>query len=116
MPDHSVSIERTLLEKLDRGIELQYLYLRPRETLGLTGPISAAEVSQALWSLIRRGLAYIGIEGHQVDFWHVRLTDVGRAALQDYDINPHDADSYLKRLAERVPALTQLPQLRGFEG
>ena len=61
---------------------------------------------EAVWALIGQGLAYIDYSQPAVENWSLHLTDAGRAAADDEEVNPNNPENYLNRLSKDVPELS----------
>lgn len=68
--------------------------------------IRRASVMEAVWALIGQGLAYIDYSQPAVENWSLHLTDAGRAAADDEEVNPNNPENYLNRLSKDVPELS----------
>ena len=68
--------------------------------------IGRASVMEAVWALIGQGLAYIDYSQPAVENWSLHLTDAGRAAADDEEVNPDNPENYLNRLSKDVPGLS----------
>ncbi len=64
---------------------------------------TSPEIMAAVWSLVAQGLAYIDYSQPAPENWKLFLTESGRAAARDEEINPDSSGDYLKRFDERVP-------------
>ena len=63
-------------------------------------------VMQAFWALVSRGLVYIDMIGQSAENWSAFLTDAGRAALKDEELNPDLPTGYFTRTEELIPELS----------
>ena len=66
------------------------------------------QVMEAVWSLIAQGLAYIDYSQPAAENWELHLTEAGRAAAADEEVNPDDPSGYIQRLLREVPAISQV--------
>lgn len=58
MSENQFSVEQQLLRALQNGAGLHRLYNKPTELLGHDSHVTTGEISEALWALVRQGLAY----------------------------------------------------------
>ncbi len=70
--------------------------------------IDSRKIMAAIWSLISQGLAFIDYSQPAPENWNLYLTDSGKAAVQDSDINPNDSGKYLENLTDRIPQIANL--------
>ena len=59
---------------------------------------SPQAVMEAVWALVSQGLAYIDYSQSATENWSLRLTESGRAAARDDEVNPDNPKGYLHRL------------------
>ena len=96
-------LARTTDTRLGRG--RYYLY----DAVARESPnIDRALVMEAVWALISRGLAYIDYSQPSADNWKLNLTAAGRAAALDEQASPDNPESYLNRLSEDIPELSDV--------
>ena len=107
-------VQKLLLEVLSRGGDTR---LGRGQHYFSTNVLAAApksdqpnphQIMQAVWSLISQGLAYIDYSQSSADNWALYLTEAGRAAANDEEINPDDPSGYIKRLLAEVPGISQV--------
>ncbi len=65
--------------------------------------IGPRSVNQAIWSLIRQGLAYIDFSGERSNEWYLRLTGAGLAAADEESASPDNPDIFFEYLTRKVP-------------
>ena len=73
--------------------------------------IGSASVMEAVWGLIGQGLAYIDYSQPAVENWSLHLTDAGRAAADDEEVNPDNPENYLRAGAK----ISSVFSLHGFD-
>ena len=70
--------------------------------------IGHRSVMQAVWALIGQALAYIDYSQPAAENWELHLTEAGRAAALDEEVNPDNPHGYLKRLSSDIPGLSMI--------
>lgn len=96
-------LARTTDTRLGRG--RHYFY----DAVAREAPnIAPALVMEAVWALISRELAYIDYSQSAPENWELKLTAAGRAAALDEQANPDNPESYLNRLSEDIPELSDV--------
>ena len=78
--------------------------------------IRRASVMEAVWALIGQGLVYIDYSQPAAENWSLHLTDAGRAAADDEEVNPDNPENYLSRLSKDVPELSVVARQYTVEG
>ncbi len=63
------------------------------------------EIMSTVWSLVGQGLAYIDYSQPAPENWELLLTNAGRSAAHDEEMNPDNSGDYLERLGAKVPNL-----------
>jgi hypothetical protein len=66
-------------------------------------PPTFYRVMEALWSLVGQGLVYLNFSESAPSNWRFQLTESGKAAARNQEINPDNQDEYLRRLNAKVP-------------
>ena len=122
MPDKHAEIEAALLK---------LLYVRPLAIQDITNPPSTQmvrdaypthaafltndnweSVNQAVWALVRRGLAWINMGSmHSTGLWRIILTEKGRLAACGEAVTPEDPTGYMERLLRDVPGTSDVVKL-----
>ena len=102
------AIEALLLKRLAGGGDTRLSVIRvyfPGEVASqvLNGRPGSHDVYQAVWSLIKQGLAYLDCSDLHASNWSLHLSESCRSAARDGECNPYNSDDYLKALAKKVP-------------
>lgn len=110
MPVSAAAIQTALLTILKSGRTDKrlgqgryYLYEEVAQAFAGSERPTQRQVMSAIWSLIGQGLAYIDHSQPSPDNWRVELSESGRRAADDEQVNPDDAGAYIDRLRQRVP-------------
>lgn len=69
---------------------------------------SRNDIMQVVWGLICQGLAFIDYSQPSPDNWKLILTETGRQAVLDEEMNPDNSGEYLERLQRRVPQMSSM--------
>lgn len=104
-------LQRTLLRLLgdprtDRRLGGGRHYLSEALASACATTPSSSQVQQAFWSLVSQGLAYINMTQPAPENWSLELTDAGRAAVSDREVNPDDPTGYFDWIGKNVPGLS----------
>jgi len=109
MPLSAEDIESVLLRALARNhCDSRFCFLgeRVREQLRDSNEHPGShDIMRAVWSLVARRLAYIDYSQSASSNWSVKLTERGRDAANDSNLNPDNIPLYLKRVATDIPDL-----------
>lgn len=111
MPDQP-AIQFALLQVLknpahEPRIHKPYLYDQVRQKMPTDIPDDDA-ITEAIWALVARRLAWIKFDQGGQTFWRVRLTEAGVAAAAGSLLNPDVPTMYLREIRQEVPNIDPL--------
>ena len=81
------------------------------EQLGIDVETDSMAYSRSIWSLVRRGLAFVGMESESPLQWRVCLTGRGYDVVNGQEVTPEDPTGYMERLLREVPDTTEVVQM-----
>lgn len=70
--------------------------------------VKKSDIMQVVWGLICQGLVFIDYSQPSPDNWKIILTEAGRQAVLDEEMNPDNSGEYLERLQKRVPQMSSI--------
>jgi hypothetical protein len=71
----------------------------------------ATQYFRSVWSLVHRGLAFVGMESNSPSDWRLCLTGRGYDSVNALAITPEDPTGYMERLLKEAPKTSAVVQM-----
>jgi len=93
----------------DRGLGIVHrdFLAHARAACPQVGPVSKRRIMEAVWALVRTGLAYLDYDGGSSLHWGLVPTAKGKTAAGSGELNPYDTEAYLKTLRAKAPQVSE---------